>query len=278
MHDPLPTEIVDALARIGHRARAARRISGLDLRQHPRAVYRVELVSGETIKARRLEDETTARALCAHRRGLPPAFVPVLAQHGRVLVEPWIEGASLRGRAPNPTQLAAAGALLAALHATPASADAGESMSHWRQRGAARLAALAAHGALTGDERARIAAALVRCDPGGAVAGLIHTDFCGENMVIDAAGTLHVIDNERIGVGALGYDLARTWARWELDDDAWSRFAAAYAAAGGGAAARVGQPFWRLMALVLAAGMRVEHQGDASAVLARLRRELAERT
>jgi Ser/Thr protein kinase RdoA (MazF antagonist) len=261
MSDPLPTEIADALVRAGWRARQARRITTLASPLHRRTVYRIELVSGETIKARQLEDAATAVALCDLRRGLPPAFAPVLARHRRVLLEPWIAGESLRDRAPRADELAAAGALLAALHATPvapAAASATERVRYWRARTMERLDALVAPGTLDAGGRARLAAALARLDPGTAAIGLIHTDFCGENMVVDAAGALHVIDNERIGVDALGYDLARTWARWELGDADWARFAAAYDAAGGRPQVHAGQLFWRLVAVAIAAAVRVQ--------------------
>ena len=279
MPDPLPTEIADALARAGFHVRRARRITALVSPLQRRTVYRLDLVTGETIKARCVEDEATARDLCVLRRGLPPAFAPVLAQHGPVLLEPWIDGESLGARPPRPGELAAAGALLAALHASPAPLpdDAATArLQRWQRRGARGLDELAARGALADPDRARLAAALARSAPATVAVGLIHTDFCGENMVVDASGALHVIDNERIAVDALGYDLARTWARWELGDDDWARFAAAYDAAGGRPEAHAGQRFWRLVALATAAAMRVEYGADPSAALGRLRRLAAE--
>jgi hypothetical protein len=35
-------------------------------------------------------------------------------------------------------------------------------------------------------------------------------------MVVDGAGRLHVIDNERMRVDALGFDVGRCWYRWSL--------------------------------------------------------------
>ena len=261
MNAALPTEIVEALGRAGLRARAARPITTLVSPLHQRAVYRVELVSGETIKARRVEDETTARALCDLRRDLPPAFAPVRACHGRVLLERWIEGEDLRGRAPSAALLDAAGEVLAALHAMTTAANrpvrATGSTQTWRAYGERQLGKFAERGMLDAAAGERIGAALARFDPGTAVLGLVHSDFCGENMVLDATGALHVIDNERVSVDALGYDLARTRTRWELNAADWERFAAAYAAHGGPQEAFAAPDFWRLVASIATAAARL---------------------
>ena len=49
-------------------------------------------------------------------------------------------------------------------------------------------------------------------------------------MVIDREGRLHVVDNERMGLGALGLDVARTWYRWMLPPAAWECFRVSYRA------------------------------------------------
>lgn len=267
MSDALPAEIAAALAAAGLHAAGARPITTLASPRNPRAVYAIELTSGQTIKARRLEDEATARELCALRRDLPPAFAPVLACHGRVVLEPWIDGEALGGGPPGDAALAAAGALLAALHATTVAA--GRTVretrptSEWRARAADAIARIGRRAALDPRTLERLAAALARLDPGTGIWGLVHTDFCGENMVVAAAGGLHVIDNERVSVDALGYDLGRTWARWQLSDAAWTRFAAAYTGGGGLPQALAARGFWRLAASVTAAAVRI-HLGAAT--------------
>lgn len=279
MSAPLPAEIAAALAQAGLQAVGARPITTLTSPRHARAVYAIELTSGQTMKARRLEDEATARQLCALRRDLPPAFAPVLACHGRVVLEAWVDGETLGGGPPGDAILAAAGALLAALHATTVAA--GRTVretrptSEWRAHSAGYLAQIGRRGALDPRTLQRLAAALARLDPGTAIWGLVHTDFCGENMVVDAAGGLHVIDNERVSVDALGYDLGRTWARWQLDDAAWTRFVAAYTGAGGPPQALAALGFWRLAASVTAAAVRIHLGAATQESFARLR-QLAE--
>jgi thiamine kinase-like enzyme len=243
-------------------------------------VYRIALVSGATIKARRLEDEATARALCDLRRELPPAFVPVLARHGRVLLEPWIDGEELHGRSPSEEELAAAGALLAALHTLTTAAGqpvrATATTALWRERSDRALADTVRRGALDARVQERLGAALARLDPGTTIVGLVHTDFCGENMVVDASGALHVVDNERVSVDALGYDLGRTWARWGLTDPEWALFAAAYAARGAPPEALAALAFWRLVATATAAAVRLRLDAATPETFARLRQLAAQ--
>jgi hypothetical protein len=75
-------------------------------------------------------------------------------------------------------------------------------------------------------------------------------------MLIDGSGRLRVIDNERLRVDALGFDVGRCWYRWALPPRAWEGFRSAYAA---------GMPFseplehfgfWSLVAVVKSAALR----------------------
>jgi len=138
------------------------------------------------------------------------------------------------------------------------------------------LASIVAAGAL--DERAArtVQAAIARRDPGATLVGLVHTDLCGENIVIDRAGRLHVVDNERLSVDALGFDLGRTWCRWPLPPRQWELFRSTYASA-----ARIEEPlasfgFWSLVAVVKSAELRLRlDRGRAHVPLDRLRRMAA---
>jgi hypothetical protein len=275
MRRPLPPEIAAALDHAGVRAHGAVAITTLTSPRHRRAVYRIELVSGETIKARRLEDEATACALHDLRRRVPAAFVPVLARHGCVLLEPWIAGEELRDRSPSASILAVAGALLAALHAVTTavgrSAREPATTAPWRARSERAFVELGRRGVLAAGTCERLHEILARLDPGTAAVGLVHTDFCGENMVVDGAGRLHVIDNERLSVDALGYDLGRTWSRWNLTDAQWARFAAAYAAGGGPPEAFAALDFWRLVATATAAATRLHLNAATPESFTRLR-------
>lgn len=234
MSDSLDLEVATALNRAGIQITTFHRISTTHASDGGRSVYRLELDSGRIIKARRVENEKTAYRQFEMRRELPDAFAPAFGCYGAVLLEEWICGEELRHLPPSDARLVEAGSLLATLHATAHVAGYPiheiRSTAVWRHNTEANLCTILAAGGLDEQDTLRIRGALERRDPKQAVVGLVHTDFCGENMVIDREDRLRVVDNERVGIDALGYDLARTWYRWALPSPAWDRFRSAYTA------------------------------------------------
>ena len=258
---PPDAAVAAALERNGLQARVIHAITTLVPAAAERQTFRIELADGRTIKARRLPDEETAARLHAVRSELPPAFTPVLARHRNVLLEEWIAGEPLDDACPSDALLREAGAILGSLHARTRvvgePARERRSTDAWRAVCDRELREISAAGAL--EERAvcAIRSALERMDPGSGIFGLAHTDFCGENMIVDAAGRLRIIDNERLGIDALGYDVGRTWYRWALPEPAWARFCAAYAARAPSREPLETIPFWRLVAVVKSAALRL---------------------
>jgi len=277
MNPALDTEVLAALEEAGLRVRSFLRISKLRSANNGRITYRIEHEGG-TVKARRLEDEATARDLAALRSGLPDAFTRVVSRHGRVLIEEWIEGDPLP-LAPERNHLLTAGALLADLHAsrTPGcrTLRAKCPTAAHRLRAHARLSRLAGAGALRKEEAAGLEGGLERCDPREAAYGLVHLDFCGENMVMDRAGRLRVVDNDRIRLDSLSFDLARTWYRWALTAPQWDAFCLAYTS-------RLPFPqpeslhFWKIVAAIQSAELRWHAYPEGAEVALRYLRALAQ--
>jgi thiamine kinase-like enzyme len=113
-------------------------------------------------------------------------------------------------------------------------------------------------------------AELARGDPGSARTALVHLDFCPENLVIDPAGSLHLIDNEWLCLDAAGVDLGRSWSRWPLPDAAWQRFLHGYARTGPEAPAAL--RFWLIAMAARSASIRLAGPEEGLALpLARLR-------
>jgi thiamine kinase-like enzyme len=256
--DVVDAEVVEALAGAGLRALTIHDISTLRFPAYVRATYRVGIDSGETIKARCFAEEEAAQRLFEIRQALPDAFVPAFHRHGRVLLERWVEGRIL-GSEPPDGHLVPAAALLAELHATTLSGRlaADDSTHAWRVQTRHRLEALTRANAITSREAEQWGNALARSDPGQTAMRLGHFDFCGENMIVDTAGRLRVFDNERVGTGPVGFDLARTWYRWHLPARDWAVFLHAYeAAAPRNGPARL--DFWKLVVLIQSACLRLE--------------------
>ncbi len=278
MNPPLEPEVQAALQHAGIRPRSFVRISKLPSTETGRSTYRIDYAGG-TVKARRLEDEAIAQELTAFRRELPEAFAPVIFRYGRVLVEPWIDGEPLPEDVPEPHHLATAGALLGELHAI---SRLGERMLHEacstadHHRIAQRtLRQLVATGALGEEAAKRLERALERWDPLRATFGLVHLDFCGENMVIDRTGRLRVVDNDRIRLDSFGYDLARTWYRWALPAPEWDALWLAYSS-------RLPFPdpldslhFWKIVAAARSVKFRLRDYPEEAGVPLKLLRALA---
>jgi hypothetical protein len=277
MNPPLEPEVQAALQHAGIRPRSFVRISNLYPTGTERSTYRIEHDRG-TVKARRLEDKAIAQELTAFRSELPEAFAPVILRHGRVLIEAWIDGEALPG-VPGPHHLATAGALLADLHAQPRLGDQMLhgvcSTAHHHQLAQNRLRTVVAAGALGAEEAARLERALERWDPLRATLGLTHLDFCGENMVIDREGRLRVVDNERVRVDALGYDLARTWYRWALPAREWDAFCLAYTARLPFPSSLDSLRFWKIAAVIRSAELRLHAYPEQAGVPLKLLRVLA---
>jgi thiamine kinase-like enzyme len=237
----------------------------------PREAYLVDTVDGGRLKLRRVGSEQEAERLCELRDGLEPAFAPVLASHGAILVEEWVDGTDLLDH-DSERWAEEAGAVAGRLHVAPLDSDVPERRSsrEWRRRAASDLEILGGAGRLSADETASLERELGARDPGSARSALIHRDYCAENMVLYERGRLRVIDNEWLMIGPAEFDLARTMHRWPMSDAAWERFRGAHSSS---APAPEAFDFWILVAMLF--GARVLHQwlpDRLEPLLAQLRR------
>jgi aminoglycoside phosphotransferase (APT) family kinase protein len=248
-------------------------VSPLRGRDRPRAAFRVRLADGRQLKLRRMRSPERAAQVARLTGSLRDLGVPqvVLLRAGALAVE-WVEGTPLREGPGHPDRIEEAGRLLGRIHATPAF----EGLSLPVLRPTApdllgmreELATLVREGRLEADTGERLMAAAHERDPGSALHGIVHGDFCAENLVIDGDSRLRVVDNEGLEIGPLARDLARAGSRWPMPAAAWERFVAAYRSAGGIHAADEVLEFWRIPIQVRSAHFRVSHRlaGDAEAL------------
>jgi len=261
-------EMRETTTSLGLRVRRVMPLTLPDPRKRGRSTWRVDLRDGGSLKARRLESAEAAQELVRLRDGLEPAFARVVACRGPVLVEEWIEGEPLAG--PTADERAGeAGVLLGRLHRTPITSVPGESRTvDWRAQADGDLDALRAAGALDNDEVDALREELRRHDPGRARGVLIHRDFCAENMLLDGAARLRVIDNEWFTIGPAELDLGRTLQRWPLSGAARREFLDAYRTATGTAHGPL--DFWTLIAALLSARARLGQLPDRLEAVRRL--------
>jgi Ser/Thr protein kinase RdoA (MazF antagonist) len=255
---PGPAEVLRdveaALDRHGLRTRRIELVSPLGERKGIRFAYRVDADDGRSVKVRHFGTAEDARRHFGLRAGLEAAFSPVLAHHGPVVLEEWVEGVPL-GDLESEALAAEAGALLGRLHARPFGPDTPSVIStrKWIEGADSDLAILTSAGVLACAEADRLAAELRRRDPMSARTALVHLDFCAENMLIDPRGELRVIDNELLAINPPGLDVGRTFHRWPMSEATWACFLGGYRSAAPGEPEAIG--FWKIAAALV--GTRV---------------------
>ena len=255
-------------------------VSPLRGRDRPRAAFRLALADGRQLKLRRMRSPERAAELARLTELLCDLGIPqVVLLRAEALAVEWLDGAPLREGLGHADRIEEAARLLGRIHATPAfdglalpvlRSTAAELLAMQEQ-----LAILVREGRLASDTEERLTAAARGRDPGRALHGIVHGDFCAENFVIDVDSRLRVVDNEGLEVGPLARDLARVWSRWPMPATGWDRFLAAYRSAGGIHAEGEDLDVWKILNLVRSAWYRVTYRltGDDDA-LAKLRRLL----
>lgn len=246
--------------------------------RRPRS-FRIGTADGGLVKirfGRRAVIVDRAAALSAalgDARVLPP-----LARAGRVTAETWVEGTDLASVRLSARQIDAAATLLASLHCftgplgehLPRPHSTGPVLRHAERH----LSDLVGGGLVTATEGRSLRAILGRL-PDHSAWGLMHGDFCGENLVQRPDGVVVSVDHEGLGRGFIEYDVARTWYRWDLPVTAGRRFGRSYRVASGSVPPTgAEQRAWRAAAAVKGAHLRYRRGVVAQRGLAALREVL----
>ena len=267
------------------RLAAALSRSGLELRRmtqlpghgHART-FRLELSGGRRAKMRIYP--TGPAAARVEQCLLAPVGLTLprrLARVGRRLVVEFVEGTTLERWLSDSASAIdpwadATGRLLARLHGARVPAVGASPLSVYTRLMTLTLKRLVDRGALE-----RRTADALRALPPPTQEGLAitHGDACPENLVVTRSGRLRAIDEERVAVRPVGYDLARTICRWPLPPEGEQALLVAYRKAGGTAAGfPEARGFWLASALTSSAAYRLRHRpgaiGPVAAMLTRL--------
>jgi aminoglycoside phosphotransferase (APT) family kinase protein len=224
---------------------------------------------GQPLKVRQFPTPAAAMAMVRLRQliGNHSGFSRVLASAGVHVLEEWVVGTSLGNTTTSPELARASGALLAELHRVPLPHGwpAVATLNPLVETTTARLRGLAEASALPPGTADQLVGELLSTAPQEARQGLLHFDFSGENLVLSRERGVVSIDNERLRLGPLAYDIGRTMARWPLDPEACAAFLDGY-----GKAAETpvwaDQRFWTLTALVTSAWYRLRHDQERAHV------------
>jgi aminoglycoside phosphotransferase (APT) family kinase protein len=244
-----------------------------------RAAFALDFADGSRAKGRRVQSAERARQVERLLAVLGDGFPRVLARRGDALLLEWIEGPTLDALPSVASDtLRRAGERLGAVHRLDASAlgedpapDVGELLARLERDTAALVAAQRLDA--TQARQARVLAAAHR--PARTSTGVVHRDFCAENLVLAAGGVPVCIDNASLAIGAHDLDVARTWVRWPMSREAWAHFAAGYEKHRALDGFVEHFAFWAACALAAAAAKRLRLRAcEAREPLARLLRLL----
>ena len=181
-----------------------------------RQAWRAVLADGSKVKVRRRKDEQQADRVVEILANLDvEGFARVLGRWRRVTVEEWIEGSTLEY--PTRSEVVQAAILLRRLH---------DSRPVQMESTAPHLEGVICKLPLAGLEV--LETPLRELAPAECLWGLIHGDFCGNNLVRDTMQGIWCIDNEWQGTGPILYDLARTLTLWDFDEEQEACFLHAY--------------------------------------------------
>lgn len=197
-----------------------------------RAAFAIELADGTRLKARRLKSAERADAVVLLRGAIGAGFAPILARRGDAMLLEWVEGRSLASfEAIASDVLRRCGRMLGALHRlhceplpNGTSASPEEHIAKLERNTDLLLSAR-----LLDPELARRALADADANrPGESTLGVIHKDFCAENIVLGSDGSLVCVDDATLSTGPHDFDLARTWYRWPMPARDLAHFAGGY--------------------------------------------------
>jgi len=241
-----------------------------------RAAFAIDFADGARLKARRFQSSRRADAVARLRAAAPADFAPLVARRGDAMLLAWIEGRSLASLEGVPAAvLRRCGRMLGALHAlrceewvegAPASPQA---VFEKLER---NLELLLTAKLLDADlARCALAAADAK-RPHEVSLGIIHKDFCAENLVLACDDSLVCVDDATLSTGPHDLDLARTWARWPMREDEVADFASGYQEHRSLAGFERHFHFWAACVLVGSAATRVRSLAPgAHAPIERLR-------
>lgn len=247
-----------------------------------RGTFRLTFADGSVVKGRRCEHRRQAERIQELAAYLDPRHFPrIHRRHGCALLEEWVEGRPLAATTDDGV-FERSGAILASLHSVGLPRDRRLSARSYIEASGPRviqgLARLVRLNAVSKEDGAAARELAMSSIPRDLVPALVHGDFCGDNMVVDANGRVHPIDNESVIVHVPEYDLARTWYRWPMSERQRAAYETGYGDSPAVARFRTHFDFWAILVLVESALFRLRVAIGAPEIpLQRLRSLLRER-
>jgi aminoglycoside phosphotransferase (APT) family kinase protein len=179
-------------------------------------------------------------------------FPQILARLGSALLIRWVDhGSSANHLLPDTLRRCAlVHGWIHTVEAAHLSGGGANGTELWRERLEAASEQLEQQGGRFGTDARRLLAVAREHTPAMAATGVIHGDFCADNIVVQSPERLFVIDNETVQIGPLDYDLARTWYRWPMRRAEWKSYLDAYAEQRSPAQFETHFNYWAVLVLI----------------------------
>ena len=183
-----------------------------------RGSFRIELADGTIRKGRRLDSGADAERIELLSGLLDRRYFPrVLARRGAALLIEWIDGRPFPLAPPSSAVWTQCGEILGAMHALTVPEELRARYAcdavGWRARMRRNIDELGERKALNEQEVQLALQVAEQLVPEEAATGLIHGDFCVENLIETESGGVAIVDSETVNIDVYAYDLARTWSR-----------------------------------------------------------------
>jgi hypothetical protein len=240
--------------------RCAAEVSTLRQLGSARCAILLEFADGTRLKGRRFDSVSKARRAAELLDAIGADYPRIVARRGDALLLEWIEGSTLSSLNPlPPATLSRCGTMLGRLHTLDASnLTDGPPPAHEDPEAALgrTIDELGRAGVLDADRARRALEFAAVHRPSAPSIGIVHQDFCAENLVQDASGAVVCIDNATLDHGPHDFDLARTWYRWPMNALEGASFADGYSEHRDLDAFRRHFGFWATVVVVVAAARR----------------------
>ncbi len=215
----LPSAILSFVRSKGARPAAGLAARPLTQPTAHRAAFHTRLEDGGEIKVRLVPSQQTRRRMeCWIPRLISPMFPRLIAASGRIVIEQWLPGRSLKDMDLDANLLEASGQTLAAVHQTPRIAPirSRHLLFHARlRRFRDSLDVLRAAGVMSAAAVHAILDNAMNWLPRTAHWGLMHRDFSRGNLIL-REDRVCSIDNVDMARGFLEEDLAITSFHWPM--------------------------------------------------------------
>ena len=267
----LGEDFAEIVSRVGSQLREVVPLTRLAFREERSGCYQLRFADGRVFKYRGMVSAHRAKTVehLISRIG-SPRIPRVLDRCGTGLLIEFVDGQPASRPVQTQKLLAETAALQGRIHRTDVadllSGPPPLKMADVIEKLDQRIQRLVTLQAITEGEAEKLTELAMSEVPQASEIGVVHYDYCAENLLVCEANGFYIIDNESIQIGALDHDLARTWYRWPMSPAERAVYWESYRRLRDPGSFSAFFLFWAITVLVSSALFRLEGRTDRAAV------------